>query len=46
MLIYVITAIGAFWGFLTFIAIHQEDKEIQEMIQSARKATMPSHGSE
>ena len=39
MLIYVIIAIGALWGIFTFIAIREEDKEIQEMIQSARKAT-------
>jgi uncharacterized membrane protein YuzA (DUF378 family) len=36
MLIYVIIAIGALWGIFTFIAIREEDKEIQEMIQSAR----------
>ena len=39
MLIYVIVAIGALWGFLTLINIRLEDKEIQEMVESARKAT-------
>ena len=39
MLIYVIVAIGALWGILTLINIRLEDKEIQEMVESARKAT-------
>ena len=46
MLIYVITAIGALWGILTFIGIREEDKEIQELLESARNATRQSHGSE
>jgi hypothetical protein len=36
MLIYTIIAIGTLWAILTFISIREEDKEIQEMIQSAR----------
>jgi len=39
MLIYVIISIGSLWGILTFIGFHEEDKEIKEMIESARKAT-------
>ena len=39
MIIYVITAIGALWGLLTFISLREEEKEIQEMLKSARKAT-------
>ena len=39
MLIYVIVAIGALWGILTLINVRLEDKEIQEMVESARKAT-------
>jgi uncharacterized membrane protein YuzA (DUF378 family) len=39
MLIYLIIALGALWGILTFIGIREEDKEIQEMVESARKAT-------
>jgi hypothetical protein len=46
MLFYVIIFIGALWGTFTLIGISQEDKEIQEMIQSARRATQPHHGSE
>ena len=46
MLLYVIIFIGALWGTFTLIGINEEDKEIQEMIQSARKATQPYHGSE
>ncbi len=46
MLIYVITAIGALWGILTLIGIREEDKEIQELLESARNATRQSHGSE
>lgn len=46
MLLYVIIFIGALWGILTFVSINEEDKEIKEMVQSARRATMPSHGSE
>jgi hypothetical protein len=36
MIIYIIIAIGALWGIFTLIGIREEDKEIQEMIQSAR----------
>jgi hypothetical protein len=46
MLTYVIIALGTLWGVFTFISIRQEDKEIQEMIDSARNATRKSHGSE
>jgi hypothetical protein len=46
MIIYAIIALGAIWGVLTLIGFHEEDKDIQEMIQSARKATQPHHGSE
>lgn len=46
MLVYVITAIGALWGVLTLIGLRQEEKEIQELIKSARNATRKSHGSE
>lgn len=43
---YIIIAIGALWGLLTFFALAQEEKEIKKMIQSARNATRVSHGSE
>jgi hypothetical protein len=46
MLVYIVTAIGALWGILTLIGIRQEDKEIQELLDSARNATRKSHGSE
>lgn len=46
MIVYVITAIGALWGILTLIGIREEDKEIQELLESARNATRKSHGSE
>lgn len=36
MIIYAIIALGAIWGLFTFIAIREEDKEIEQMIQSAR----------
>jgi hypothetical protein len=39
MLIYIMIAIGALWGILTFVALREEEKEIQELIDSARKAT-------
>jgi len=39
MIIYIIIAIGTLWGIFTLIGIREEDKEIKEMIQSARKAT-------
>ena len=46
MLIYLIIALGALWGIFTFISIREEDKEIQEMVESARNAIRKSHGSE
>ncbi len=46
MLVYVITAIGALWGLLTFASLREENKEIQELLESARNATRKSHGSE
>ena len=46
MLVYVVTAIGALWGLLTFASLREEDKEIQELLESARNATRKSHGSE
>ena len=46
MLIYIITAIGALWSILTLIGLREEEKEIQELLESARKATKQSHGSE
>jgi hypothetical protein len=39
MITYVIIAIGTLWGIFTLIGIREEDKDIKEMIQSARKAT-------
>jgi len=39
MITYLIIAIGALWGIFTLIGIREEDKEIQEMIYSAHKAT-------
>ena len=39
MIAYVIIAIGSLWGILTFIGFHEEDKDIKEMIESARKST-------
>ena len=46
MLLYVIIFIGALWGTFTLIGINEEDKEIQEMVESARNAIRKSHGSE
>jgi hypothetical protein len=46
MLIYIIVAIGSLWGLLTLIGIREENKEIQEMIESARKATEKSRNSQ
>ena len=37
MITYVIIAIGTLWGVFTFIVIREEDKDIKEMIESARK---------
>jgi hypothetical protein len=39
MLTYIIIALGALWGIVTLISLRQEEKDIQEMIESARKAT-------
>ena len=36
MITYVIIAIGALWGIFTLIAIREEDKDIKEMVESAR----------
>ena len=46
MLVYVITAIGALWGIFTLISLHEEEKDIQEMVESARNAIRKSHPSE
>ena len=46
ILSYVVIFIGALWGLLTFFALAQEEKEIKQMVESARKATHKSHGSE
>jgi len=37
MITYVIIAIGTLWAIFTFISIREEDKDIKEMIESARK---------
>jgi hypothetical protein len=39
MLVYVIIAIGALWGILTLVSLDEEEKYIQELCESARKAT-------
>ena len=36
MFIYVIIAIGALWGISIFIGIREEDKDIKQMLESAR----------
>ena len=46
MITYVIIAIGALWGIFTLIGIREEDKDIQEMVESARNAIRKSHPSE
>ena len=46
MIIYIIIAIGTLWGIFTLIGIREEDKEIQQLLESARNATRKSHGSE
>ena len=38
MLIYAIIAVGALWGIITLISLHEEEKDIQELCESARKA--------
>jgi hypothetical protein len=39
MIIYIIIAIGTLWGIFTLIGIREEDKEIKEMVESARNHT-------
>jgi hypothetical protein len=39
MLTYVIIGIGALWGILTLIGLHEEEKDIKELCESARNAT-------
>ena len=39
MIPYILVAIGALWGILTLVALRQEEKEIQELLEAARKAT-------
>jgi protein-S-isoprenylcysteine O-methyltransferase Ste14 len=39
IMFYVFISIAALWGILTLVALREEEKEIQEMIESARKAT-------
>jgi uncharacterized membrane protein YuzA (DUF378 family) len=46
MLTYIIIAIGALWGIITLISLHEEEKDIQEMVESARNAIRKSHESE
>lgn len=46
ILFYFFIFILAFWGILTFFALAQEEKEIKELVESARKVTRHSHGSE
>lgn len=52
ILSYVLIAIGAIWGLLTFFALAQEEKNIKELVKSAeehnRKSRLSrqSHGSE
>lgn len=37
MITYVIIAIGTLWGIFTLIGIREEDKDIKQMVESARK---------
>ena len=39
ILTYVIIGIGAFWGVATLIGLREEENDIKEMCESARKAT-------
>jgi hypothetical protein len=39
IMFYVLISFAALWGILTLVSLHQEEKEIQELIDSARKAT-------
>ena len=43
MIIYIIIAIGTLWGIFTLIGIREEDKEIKEMVESARKHSQKSN---
>lgn len=38
-MIYLLIAFGALWGILTLVSLRQEQQDIQEMLDSARKAT-------
>jgi hypothetical protein len=42
MLPYVIIFIGALWGIVTLLSLREEEKEIQELIESARNARKKS----
>ena len=44
MLLYIMIAIGALWGILTFVSLREEEKEINELIDSARKANQQRRG--
>jgi len=44
MLLYIMIAIGALWGILTFVSLREEEKEINELIDSARKANQQRQG--
>jgi hypothetical protein len=37
-------AIGSLWGILTLVALREEEKEIKQMIASARKAHQEPQG--
>lgn len=39
MLAYLLIGIGALWGILTLIGLHEEEKYIKELCESAREAT-------
>jgi hypothetical protein len=43
VLLYVVIAIGALWGILTLVSLDEEEKYIQELCESARKATEAKH---
>jgi protein-S-isoprenylcysteine O-methyltransferase Ste14 len=44
MLLYIMIAIGALWGIITLVALREEEKEIKELIDSARKANQERRG--
>lgn len=44
MLPYIMIAIGSLWGILTLVALREEEKEIKELIDSARKANQERRG--